>query len=66
MIIFVHRHPYVSIAVLQRVCAAALFLACKVEEVPRTLSSVIENTDKLLRRKKVEELSKEVGSIDDR
>ena len=44
----------------QRVCAAALFLACKVEEFPRTLRDVIENTGKVLRRKKPEEFTKEV------
>jgi hypothetical protein len=38
-----------------------LFLACKVEEFPRTLRDVIENTGKVLRRKKAEELTKEVS-----
>jgi hypothetical protein len=37
-----------------------LFLACKVEEFPRTLRDVIENTGKVLKRKKAEELTKEV------
>ncbi|CAF2833960.1 unnamed protein product [Rotaria sp. Silwood2] len=44
----------------QRICAASLFLACKVEEFPRTLRDVIENTGKVLRRKKAEELTKEM------
>jgi cyclin T len=44
----------------QRVCAASLFLACKVEEFPRTLRDVIENTGKVLKRKKAEELTKEM------
>lgn len=44
----------------QRICAASLFLACKVEEFPRTLRDVIENTGKILRRKKPEELTKEM------
>jgi cyclin T len=44
----------------QRVCAASLFLACKVEEFPRTLRDVIENTGKVLRRKKADELTKEM------
>ncbi|CAF0722393.1 unnamed protein product [Adineta ricciae] len=44
----------------QRVCAASLFLACKVEECPRTLRDVIENTGKVLRRKKPEELTPEI------
>ncbi|CAF0980993.1 unnamed protein product [Rotaria sp. Silwood1] len=44
----------------QRICAASLFLACKVEEFPRTLRDVIENTGKVLRKKKTEELTKEM------
>ncbi|CAF5221710.1 unnamed protein product, partial [Rotaria magnacalcarata] len=44
----------------RRICAASLFLACKVEEFPRTLRDVIENTGKVLRRKKAEELTKEM------
>ncbi|CAF1456741.1 unnamed protein product [Adineta steineri] len=44
----------------QRVCAASLFLACKVEEFPRTLRDVIENTGKVLRRKKADELTPEM------
>ncbi|UJR21519.1 hypothetical protein I4U23_024604 [Adineta vaga] len=44
----------------QRVCASSLFLACKVEEFPRTLRDVIENTGKVLRRKKAEEFTPEI------
>ncbi|CAF0984820.1 unnamed protein product [Didymodactylos carnosus] len=42
------------------VSAACLFLACKVEEFPRTLRDLIENTGKVLRKKKAEEMTQEM------